>query len=157
MAQECSVPRPSRVSVGFRSSAAIIPGIIRQMPTTLKERKRSVDRVVSLLRAAATWSALSPKVSSTLTDLSIGSSRTALPFISSRNFQIPAESVGNACVGPRLPKSTVKSALQVRIWERTRETVNGRFMLSSSRNNSICDASFVSHCWNIISLHRICV
>jgi len=48
--QECFVSRPSRCQWVLLSSAAIIPGIIRQMPATVKERKRSADRVVSLLR-----------------------------------------------------------------------------------------------------------
>lgn len=65
-----------------RYPSAIIPGIIRQMPKDRKTRKREEDRgeekgrngqrVVSSVGKVDTWSARSSKVSSMLTDLSIG-------------------------------------------------------------------------------------
>lgn len=76
-----------------RYPSAIIPGIIRQMPKDRKTRKREEDRgeekgrnrqrVVSSVGKVDTWSARSSKVSSMLTDLSIGSPRTislSIPF-----------------------------------------------------------------------------
>lgn len=65
-----------------RYPSAIIPGIIRQMPKDRKTRKREEDRgeekgrngqrVVSSVGKVDTWPARSSKVSSMLTDLSIG-------------------------------------------------------------------------------------
>lgn len=87
--EEYFCPKP--VSVGYPS--AIIPGIIRQMPKDRKTRKREEDRgeekgrnrqrVVSSVGKVDTWPARSSKVSSMLTDLSIGSPRTislSIPF-----------------------------------------------------------------------------
>lgn len=72
---------------GFSILLPIIPGIIRQMPVTVKEKEGRADRQSRLLASTAdTWSTRSPKVSSTLTDLSIGSSRTAFSFSSSEIF-----------------------------------------------------------------------
>lgn len=75
--QECFIPRSSPMLAGLLSYTAIIPGIIRQMPATVKEKegREGRDRQSRLLASTATtWPIRSPKVSSTLTDLSTGSS-----------------------------------------------------------------------------------
>lgn len=83
-AQECFIPRSSR---WVFYPTTIILGIIRQMPVTVKEKEGRADRQSRLFASTAdTWSTRLPKVSSTLTDLSIGSSRTAFSFSSSEIF-----------------------------------------------------------------------
>ncbi|KYN21825.1 Transcription factor hamlet [Trachymyrmex cornetzi] len=60
-AQECFIPRPSRCQWVFYPTA-IIPGIIRQMPVTVKEKEGRADRQSRLLASTAdTWSTRSPK------------------------------------------------------------------------------------------------
>lgn len=120
-AQECSVPRPSPDVSGFSILYyAIILGIIRQMPATLRERKRSEDRVVSLLRQQPPGRLFRrrchPRWQICQLDR-LGQLSLSFP---------PKFSDSWICwkcmhVGPRLPKSTVKSAHEVRIWEPAHE------------------------------------
>lgn len=118
----CSKP----VSVGSLSSAIIL-GIIRQMPKMgkrQKERGGGTDRQNRLGSTVDTWSARS-KVSSMLTDLSIGLPRLPL----SLSFSVPSsfyfrnsfENRRNVYVRWRVFKSTVKSACGVKIGEMVHE------------------------------------
>ncbi|XP_018056842.1 PREDICTED: uncharacterized protein LOC108692848 [Atta colombica] len=84
------VPRGARFGpfLGKWASEPFNPRYAWEMPVTVKEKEGRADRQNHLLASTAnTWSTRSPKVSSTLTDLSIGSSCwTTFYFNSSEIF-----------------------------------------------------------------------